>query len=301
MSEPDRADHFTPRSYRVRHVTSYEYDLPRVAAYELGYLTPRETPWQTVESTLTRIEPEPAILRSHPDGYGNLGSYFEVRGEHMSLRIEQESLVHVRRPHPDMAGLRAWTVGEAAAGFARSGDAEAVEFLLPSPLVELSDALRAYAASYLTPDAPLGDAALALTRGIYRDFEYRSGVTTVHTTLGELLERRQGVCQDFAQLAIGCLRSAGIPARYVSGYLETSPPPGGQKLEGSDASHAWASLMLPSGEWLELDPTNDHFADGRYVVTAWGRDFSDVSPLRGIVYGEATSSRLRVGVDVVRL
>ena len=123
----------------------------------------------------------------------------------------------------------------------------------------------------------------------------------MRTTLPELLALRQGVCQDFTHLALGCLRAVGLPARYVSGYLETAPPPGRPKLEGSDASHAWASVMVPGGGWVDLDPTNDHLADSRYVVTAWGRDFRDVSPLKGVIFTESSGSSLEVGVDVVRL
>jgi transglutaminase-like putative cysteine protease len=147
----------------------------------------------------------------------------------------------------------------------------------------------------------LGEALVGLYSTIYRDFKYELGATSVRTTLPELLRLRKGVCQDFAHLAVGCLRSVGLPARYVSGYVETSPPPGQPKLEGSDASHAWTSVLVPGGEWIDLDPTNDHFADSRYIVTAWGRDFRDVSPLKGVVYTESKKSTLEVKVDVFRV
>ena len=169
----------------------------------------------------------------------------------------------------------------------RSDPVEFAEFTLPSPLVAVGARVRAYAAEVLAPSRPLGEAIDALTHRIHSDFTYRKGATSVKTTLGELLELRQGVCQDFAHLAVGCLRAVGLPARYVSGYLETAPPPGRPKLRGADATHAWAAVLTPTGDWLDLDPTNDHFADSRYIVTAWGRDFSDVSPLRGVVFTEA--------------
>ena len=299
---PKQPDHYAPRRYRVKHVTTYTYGLPRDAAYERGRMTPRDAPSQRVAETKTVVEPDANVVSEHRDGYGNPSYYIEVREPHTMLRITKDSIVEVAWPKPELEHLNQWTVAEAVAAIARDGDPiERTEFRLPSPNVQPSEAVDAYGAPYLAPDAPFGDAMLALTTGIYSDFTYKSGVTTVRTTLPELLELRQGVCQDFAQLAIGCLRGVGLPARYVSGYIETQPPPGQVKLEGSDASHAWTSVMVPDGTWLDLDPTNDHFADSRYIVSAWGRDFTDVSPLRGIVYGESTESRLDVGVDVIRL
>ena len=300
MSEP--IDHYAPRTYKVRHVTTYEYELPRDASYERGRMTPREAPSQHVVDTETIVEPEPDVVSEHLDVYGNPSYYIEVRSPHTLLRITKRSVVEVEWPRPNLEHLNRWTVAEAAAEIAATGDPlDRAEFLLPSPQVELGPAVAAYGAKYLHPDAPFGDAVLALTMGIYRDFTYKNGVTNVRTTLTELLDLGQGVCQDFAQLAIGCLRMVGLPARYVSGYIETQPPPGKEKLEGSDASHAWTSVLTPDGTWLDLDPTNNHFADSRYIVSAWGRDFTDVSPLRGIVYGERTTSTLEVGVDVIRV
>ncbi|NLJ55201.1 MAG: transglutaminase family protein, partial [Intrasporangiaceae bacterium] len=144
----------------------------------------------------------------------------------------------------------------------------------------------------------------ALLHGINEDFAFNSKATTVRTTLPELLGIRAVVCQDFAHLALGALRSVGLLARYVSGYIETTPAPGATKLVGSDASHAWVSVRVPDGSWVDLDPTNDHFCDSRYLVSAWGRDFADVSLLKGVIYTQddvTTSSTLRVGVDVTRV
>jgi transglutaminase-like putative cysteine protease len=158
-----------------------------------------------------------------------------------------------------------------------------------------------YARSLASPEEPLGRAIEAVSIGINSGFRFKKGVTSVRTTLPELLDLRAGVCQDFTHLAAGCFRALGLPARYVSGYIETSPPPGRPKLEGSDASHAWVGVLAPDGTWVDTDPTNRQFVDSRYVVTAWGRDFRDVSPLKGVIYTEATSSELDVGVDVIRL
>lgn len=295
---------FTTRRYEVRHRTTYTYDDDVTACYERGFLAPRETVSQRVLESSAVVTPEPALVATHVDYFGNHSSYVEVRTPHRVLDVNKISVVEVTWPRAPGAALDEWTVASAAAWVAESVDPlTRADFGLGSPLVTLSPAVASYAALALAPDRPLGQALVALYSGIYRDFEYQGGVTTVRTTLAELLELRQGVCQDFAHLAIGCLRSVGLPARYVSGYLETVPPPGKPKLAGSDASHAWVSVLVPGSpdHWVDLDPTNNHFADSRYVVTAWGRDFRDVSPLKGVVTTEAANSTLDVGVDVIRL
>ena len=153
----------------------------------------------------------------------------------------------------------------------------------------------------MEPGRPLGATLRHLVSTIYHDFTYRSGATTVSTSLDDVLIRREGVCQDFAHLAVAVLRRAGLPARYVSGYLETVPPPGQPKLQGVDASHAWASVLVPELGWVDLDPTNNQVVDAGYVVTAWGRDYTDVPPLKGVIFTEGANSTLRVAVDVIRL
>ena len=288
-----------PRRYRVSHVTRYSYDDVLEACYNRGLLRPRETPQQRVESSEVVASPASDQVSSHTDYFGNHSVYLESRAPAAELTISATSVVTVDWAAPDLAALDAWTVAGAAAAIAASADpVELAEFTLPSPLVVIGARIRSYAAEELTGDRRLGEAVAALLHRIHADFNYRQGATSVRTTLSELLELRQGVCQDFAHLAVGCLRAAGLPARYVSGYLETVAPPGREKLRGADATHAWASVLTPSGEWVDLDPTNDNFADSRYIVTAWGRDFSDVSPLRGVVFTEAGSSDLVVEVDV---
>lgn len=295
-------DHYAPRAYEVRHRTTYTYDLPCEAAYERGMMSPRETPSQTLRSASLSVTPEPDAFTEHRDHFGNNSAYIEVRTPHTKLELLKRSIVDVARPRPDLDELNQWTVADAIRLARTEADpVEAADFLLPSPLVEVTDKVHEYALSMLPPDRPFGEAVLGLTMGIYDDFKYDQKATTVRTTLDELLDIRGGVCQDFAQLAIGCLRSLGLPARYVSGYVETYAPPGQVKLEGSDASHAWAAVWTPAGRWVDLDPTNNHLVDSRYVVTAWGRDFRDVSPLRGVIYTEAKKSSLKVGVDVIPL
>lgn len=297
-------EHFAPRTYRVRHKTVYSYDGLVDAAYERGFLRHRDTEFQTVLDNRIVVDPGPAALSEHRDFFGNHSFYVEVQADHAVLEVSTYANVRVERTPADLDALNTWSVSEAAAAIALNADVDAVDraaFLLPSELVDLSPAVAEYAHGVLAPDRPLGEAIEALTHAIYRDFQYKTGVTSVRTSLRELLDLRAGVCQDFAHLAVGCLRAVGLPARYVSGHVETSPPPGGERLEGADASHAWASVLTPRGAWVDLDPTNDHLVDSRYLTVAWGRDFHDVSPLKGVIYSEASESRLDVGVDVLRL
>jgi transglutaminase-like putative cysteine protease len=302
MTSDLRPDHYAPRRYRVRHSTIYTYDDDVEACYERGFLRPLETWSQQVVSNQVEVLPEPEVITHHIDHFGNHSFYVEIRSVHRQLVVSKTAFVDVAWPRPVMESLNAFTVAEAAVRVEQEADpVERTEYLLPSDLVEIGPEVLAYAESILAPDRPLGDALVGLYSTIYRNFKYELGATSVRTTLPELLKLRKGVCQDFAHLAVGCLRSVGLPARYVSGYVETSPPPGQPKLEGSDASHAWTSVRVPGGEWIDLDPTNDHFADSRYIVTAWGRDFRDVSPLKGVLYTESKKSKLEVKVDVFRV
>lgn len=297
---------FTRRRYEVKHRTAYTYDEDVTTCYERGFLKPRATAYQRVLSHDLQVTPDPDVLTEHTDHFGNESAFIEVRTPHKELVVTKTSIVEIDRAPVDVAALNRFTVAQAAQQLDRVADpVERMSYLLPSDLVEIGPEVRDYAQTYLAPDRPLGDAVDGLCRGIFKDFQYKKAVTSTKTTLPELLELRAGVCQDFAHLAAGCLRSVGLPARYVSGYIETSPPPGKPKLAGSDATHAWTSVMVPDGadgaSWIDLDPTNDHFADSRYIVTAWGRDFRDVSPLKGVIYTDAKNSSLDVGVDVTRL
>jgi transglutaminase-like putative cysteine protease len=310
MSDPGQG--VRPRVYEVRHRTRYSYGEEVSASYGRAYLTPRDVPGQWCRSTRIDVRPSPSLVSEAVDFFGNRSTYVEVRTAHRLLEVTATSIVEVTREAADLAALDAgsWEqardrIGACTAGGGGSrGGIDAVEardFLLPSPQVGHDRDVSAYAATIFTPARPLGQALGALVHGIYSDFRYRSGVTSVKTTLPEVLSRREGVCQDFAHLAVGCLRSVGLPARYVSGYLETRPPPGRGRLQGADASHAWVSVLVPQLGWVDLDPTNDQPADARYVVAAWGRDYTDVPPLRGVIFTEGGASKLEVAVDVVRL
>jgi transglutaminase-like putative cysteine protease len=292
------------RQYRVLHRTAYTYDLPVTTSYGRGCLRPRPQHSQTLlEHTLT-IDPVPQVIDETRDLFGNFTHYLEIHTEHERFEVVKESVLDVEWPEVDLDELDAHTVADAAAALRQDTSLDPMEhalYTLPSAHVQLSEEVRRFAELAIPAGRPLGEAIASVYHRIYNDFTYTKGATTVNSTLPELLTTKAGVCQDFAHLAVACFRAAGLPARYVSGYIETTPPPGKPKLSGSDATHAWVSVFTPTAGWVDVDPTNDHLADSRYIVTAWGRDFRDVSPLRGVIFTDATKSTLSVGVEVTRL
>ncbi|HEX2808232.1 MAG TPA: transglutaminase family protein, partial [Kineosporiaceae bacterium] len=273
------------RRYRVSHRTVYSYDDEVTASYGRAYLTPRDVPGQWTRDTRIEVSPTPGLLTPSEDFFGNTSVYVEVLVPHTRLTVTAISEVEVDRPIPSLASIDGWT-WEAARDGSPVDPVQACQFLLPSPRAAFSNEVREYAGRIFPPGRAVGSAVRDLIRAIHADFAYKPGVTSVSTPLTEVLERREGVCQDFAHLAVACLRGVGLPARYVSGYLETLPPPGRPRLQGADASHAWASVLLPELGWVDIDPTNDRVVDDDYVITAWGRDYSDVPPLRGVIFTE---------------
>jgi transglutaminase-like putative cysteine protease len=285
--------------YRVVHSTEYVYDEDVTGSYGQARLLPRDLPHQTCLSSSVYVDPTPEDLRDHTDHFGNVTTYFHVAHPHTRLTVTATSLVEVKPPEvPTVFYEQPWETPRDAVADRFGAHAEAREFALASPLVGRHAAVEAYARPSFPPGRPIGDATVELMHRIHADFRYTAGETTVSTTLPEVLEARVGVCQDFAHLTVGCLRSMGLAARYVSGYLETEPPPGRPKLVGADASHAWASVLVPGAGWVSLDPTNDQLVDGRYVTLAWGRDYDDVPPLKGVIFTESTRHVLQVRVDV---
>jgi transglutaminase-like putative cysteine protease len=289
--------------YRVVHRTEYLYDSEVSSSYGELYVLPRDIPGQQCQSSNVVIDPEPHDYRERTDFYRNRVAHFTVLEPHTRLSITAESIVAVTRPATvPLAVDQAWeTVRERLRLDPTVDVVRTYDFLFDSPKVVVSPAVAAYAAESFPSGRPLGEALAELKSRIHGDFAYKPGATSVRTTLSELLESRKGVCQDFAHLAVGCLRSVGLAARYVSGYLETIPPPGQERLVGSDVSHAWASVFVPDGGWVDIDPTNDRFVSDRYVTNAYGRDYGDVSPVKGIIYTESKKNELSVSVDVVPL
>jgi transglutaminase-like putative cysteine protease len=286
------------RRYQVAHHTVYRYSDVVTSSYGRGFLIPRDSPRQRCLSHELSIEPAPADSSTSRDVYGNVSSYFHVTDAHHSLSVTSKSVVEVDPPPPELyGGGSARAPWEIARPVGVDG-ALATEFTLDLQPPEITDELRAYAAPSFEAGRPLIEVLRDLTSRIYSDFTYQSGSTTVSTRVDEVLAVREGVCQDFARLAIACLRANGLAASYVSGYLATDPPPGKERMIGIDATHAWASVWTPQNQWLGLDPTNDQMADERYIAVAFGRDYADVPPLRGIIYTDADSSVIDVAVDV---
>ena len=284
---------------RVLHRTTYEYDDPVTTSHHEVHLTPRDLPSQTCLFHALHVRPEPEAMRERVDFFDNRVRYFGIHEAHRFLEIVSESEVRVEgRPASLILDRTAWeSVRDIVALHRNPESLEAYSFVFDSPYVRPQPELRAFASPSFAPGRPLVDAAMDLTRRIYAGFVYERGVTGVSTPLSEVLRDRRGVCQDFAHVAIGCLRAMGLPARYVSGYLLTSPPPGRPRLVGCDASHAWVSTYSPNVGWIDLDPSNGMMADERHVVVAHGRDFGDVTPVRGVILGGGHHA-LRVAVDV---
>lgn len=289
-------------TYEVTHRTEYRYKSEVSDSYGQLHLLPRNVPGQRCRSAEVVVDPTPEDYRERVDYFGNRVSYLAIHHPHRALTVTATSVVEVdNRPGElSLFGCRSW---EQARDAVRGGQAlgwlDAFHYALDSPLVETSPEIAAYAAATFTPGRPLLEAITDICHRINSDFEYRPGSTSVNTPLAEVFANRQGVCQDFAHIGIACLRGVGLPARYVSGYLETDPPPGRPKLKGVDGSHAWISVLMPQAGWLDVDPTNDRFANHRYIVTAYGRDYSDVPPLSGVIYTQGKTESLRVLVDVV--
>ena len=286
------------RCYQITHRTVYRYSDVVTSSYGRGFLTPRDSARQRCLSHELVIEPEAADSSTSRDAYGNISSYFHVTERHQTLTITSNSVVEVDPPPPELYGsgsaLAPWEIARPVG----LDGALATEFVLDLQPPEITDEVRAYAAPSFEPGRPLIEVLRDLNFRIYSEFTYRSGSTTVSTGVSEVLAAGEGVCQDFARLAIACLRANGLAASYVSGYLVTDPPPGKERMFGIDATHAWVSVWTPQNQWLGLDPTNDQMVDERYIVVGFGRDYADVPPLRGIIYTDSESSVIDVAVDV---
>lgn len=290
---------------QVTHETRYDY-VPAVdTAEHLAFLQPLNNPHQLLLSHSLQISPEPAQLRHTLDVFGNPRSFFSFKVSHTQLQVVALSVVATSGSQPPESAI-SWEATRDGFTYRAGGPYDpAVEFQFVSPFAPRNAEFAAYARPSFAPGAPLLACALDLMRRIHADFTYESASTEVGTPALEALAQRKGVCQDFAHIMIACLRAMGLAARYVSGYLLTQPAPGTPKLKGSDASHAWVSVYVPDlpqgARWCDMDPTNNrhgwHSPGEDYVTTAIGRDFGDVSPIRGVIYGGA-SHTLNVAVTV---
>ena len=286
-----------PVRYEVVHTTEYDYSESVAVSHHLARLSPRVLPHQQRLDHELQIDPAPAVMTTHTDYFGNAVTYFAMQGAHKHLTVRARSRVAVQAASlPTPSDTPPWeTVAD------RTGlPLDALECLFDSSLVPASPQLAAYARAAFPPGRPLLEAVLELTRRIHDEFTFDREATTVTTPLADVFKSRRGVCQDFARLEIGCLRSLGLPARYISGYLETVPPADSSRLLGADASHAWLAVYCPEAGWIPVDPTNNLLPSVTHVTVAWGRDYNDVSPIHGVILGGGKHT-LRVNVDVVRL
>lgn len=286
--------------YRVRHRTTYDYEDPVSVSHHLVRLTPRNLSKQTCSRSHISILPPPTATAVHIDYFGNSLASFTLHEPHDCLIVEAQSDLEVKAIElPDFAATPPWeTVRESLNGEPTDEVLDAYQFIFDTQRVGSSRALADYAHESFLAGRPMLDAVLDLTRRIHQDFRFDKKATEVETPVQTFFEKRRGVCQDFAHLQIGCMRSLGLPARYVSGYLRTMPPPGRPRLIGADASHAWCSVWCPGTGWMDFDPTNNCVPSDGHITVAWGRDYSDVSPIYGVLLGGARH-KLNVQVDVI--
>jgi transglutaminase-like putative cysteine protease len=289
--------------YRIEHDTRYVYASSVSTSQHVACLSPRELPRQRVLEHVLTLDPTPASVFERTDYFGNAIVQFQILRPHAELRVSSRSLVEVdpRESAVDPDHSPPWEdARDALDAYSVAPATEASQFAYPSPYIALAPELEAFGRVSFPRGRPLLAGAIDLMHRIHDGFRFDPTATTVTTPVTRVLEGRHGVCQDFAHLQISCMRCLGLAARYVSGYLLTDPPAGQPRLIGADASHAWLSVYCPTNGWVDLDPTNDLLVDRRHVTVAWGRDYGDVSPLRGVLLGGA-EHRLTVGVSVVPL
>ncbi len=289
-------------NYIITHKTTYRYFEPVSLCYNIARLIPRNTDKQVCKNLHIRIHPKPDIIHEYEDFFGNRVMYFSIEKEHSSLSVTVTSEIEkTTTPAIDMGLYNNTTAEEVKKELLdnREGGAEIWQYTLETPMTAWNDEIQAYALESFSPGRPLFDAARELMTRIYQDFEFEPGATTIATPLSTVMRERKGVCQDFAHLAIACIRSQGLPARYLSGYIETISPAGGEKLIGADASHAWFSVYISSMGWVEFDPTNNMLPTEQHITIGWGRDYADIAPLKGIILSSG-QHELAVSVHVER-
>mgnify|MGYP003677103505 CR=1 FL=1 len=285
--------------YDVSHHTTFDYSRSVSISHHLLHLSPRICAYQTCRRHSLLIEPPPTIIKEATDYFGNPITYLTVEEPHRELSIVARSTVEVAAPPGVVPGRTlAWDSIAGMLKNSREHDLlDIYQFAFDSPFTQSGNGAAAYAASSFPVGRPVLEGAIDLMNRIYTEFKYEGGVTDVHTPIDTVLAERRGVCQDFAHLQISGMRSLGIPSRYVSGYLQTLPPEGAERLVGADASHAWLSVWVPESGWVDLDPTNNVLPGNQHITVAWGRDYGDVSPINGLVLGGGQHT-VNVAVDV---
>jgi len=285
--------------YDIRHCTTYRYSQPVSISHHVLHLVPRQCPRQVGHDSTISVSPAPAVRSDGRDYFGNPVTYLTIQEQHEEFVIEACSTVDVTTP-PDWPPAQSAPWDEIYSRLERDASPaslDTLQFAFDSPYTRAGAGVAAYARESFRPGRPLLEAAFDLTRRIHGEFRYDSSATSVSTPVDEVFRLRRGVCQDFAHLQLACLRSLALPARYVSGYLLTRPPPGREKLVGSDASHAWISVWCPEAGWVDLDPTNNTVVRDEHITLAWGRDYGDISPVNGVIFGGGQHT-VDVAVDV---
>ncbi len=285
--------------YRIHHITSYHYGEPFANCHNQVRLTPRELPTQHRISSEISVEPRLETFERHVDSFGNIVESFSLDSPSDTINIQAISEVEVSRRRPAAKGeSMPWErMRDLFMGDCGPGELDPLQYVFDSPMIEQTDQAGAYVLESFKPGTPILTGADDLMRRINTDFKFDKTATTVGTSVSEVFKERRGVCQDFAHLMIVCLRALGLPGRYVSGYLQTEPVPGRPRLIGADASHAWCSTWCPKFGWRDFDPTNNCCPNERHITLAWGRDYGDVSPVRGVVLGGA-GHHIVVSVDM---
>lgn len=285
--------------YRISHITRYQYSDNASLSHNEFFLTPRNTTGQDCLESRITLSPLPSALSHRKDYFGNTATTTTIQTPHNILEISALSQVSLNPKHRIAPGQTPpWEQVKETVWLHRTpDDLDAFQFVFASPMIPVDERFAAWAGDLFAPGIPILQAALALTDRIYTEFKYDSQATTTTTPVATTFDIKQGVCQDFAHIAIACLRALGLPARYVSGYLHTLPPPGKPRLIGADASHAWLAIYIPGFGWVDLDPTNNIIPGDQHLTLAWGRDYSDVTPVKGTVLGGGQHV-LSVAVDV---
>jgi len=288
--------------YSVEHTTRYQYHEQVSLCHNIAVLAPRNTDKQICKSCNLIISPLPDVLEEHTDFFGNKLYYFVIEQEHNALTVTVKSQVE-KIVAPLTTELFPDQIWEEVRDMLLHSCGELIQvrqFIHPTAITAPNDEITNYASPSFTPNKPLFEAVFDLVKRIYKDFKFTSGFSTVSTPLAIVMKERKGVCQDFAHLAISCLHAMQLPARYVSGYIETIAPEGKEKLTGVDASHAWFSVYIPGYGWADFDPTNKKIPDEQYITIGWGRDYFDIIPLKGVIMSGSPHD-LRVSVDVKRI
>jgi transglutaminase-like putative cysteine protease len=289
--------------YQVTHITRYTYHQPVSLCHNIAKLLLRNNDNQLCKKTTIIIAPEPDIIQEYKDYFGNKVIYFAIQKEHKQLTVTIRSQVEKLIQHiPTLNFYQNISWEDVKAVIAEPGDEnfQARQYISETAFTQITDDILQYALQSFTPGRSFFEASKDIMQRIHKEFEFDPGFTTVATPLSKVMSEKKGVCQDFAHLAIACMRAVGLPARYVSGYLETLPPDGKEKLVGIDASHAWFSVYIPNTGWIDFDPTNNIIPGMQHITIGWGRDYGDVTPLKGVILSSGTH-QLSVSVDVKRI